>query len=102
MSRASETDGDTKVSYALTPLQPSSRESSTRKSYQKGMMGAVDKCHSACASMNLPQGGKSKSSRAVAAVVSNTKNAALLAKAGRYDFGLKRNLRNNGKDDGSE
>lgn len=65
-------------------------------------MGAVDKCHNAWASMNLPHGGKSKSSRAVAAVVSNTKNAALPAKAGRYDFGFDRNLHNTGKDDGSE
>jgi len=45
-------------------------------------------------------GGKSSSSSAVAAVVSATKSAALLAFAGRYDFGLEGNLGSNDIDAG--
>lgn len=58
-----------------------------RNSYQNATMGAVDICHNEWASMVLCQGGKSKSSSAVAAVVSNTKVAAFQAYGGRYDFG---------------
>jgi len=65
-------------------------------------MGAVERCHKEWASITLAHGGKSNSSRAVAAVVSATKSAALVAYAGRYDFGLDGNLRNNGIDVGRE
>jgi len=66
------------------------------------MIGAVERCHNAWASMILAHGGKSKSSRAVAAVVSSTNTAALLAKPGRYVFGFDRNLHKIGRDDGRE
>jgi len=48
------------------------------------------------------QGGKSKTSKPVAAVVNSIKMPALVTKPGLYDFGLKGNRWMRDIDDGSE
>ena len=69
--------------HSLCPFHPASIVSVRRKSYHSTASGAVAKCHSAWASSTRPQGGKSNSSSAVAAVVNATVTAAVPACAGR-------------------
>ena len=52
--------------------------------------------------MTPRQGGKSKSSRAEAAVVTTTKIPALVTNFGRYDFGREGNRWMNDNDRGNE
>lgn len=66
-----------RINHNLCRTHPSSFESSTRKSYHIPAIGAVARCQSECASIIRYQGGKSKSSSIIAAIMSITHHNGL-------------------------
>ena len=63
--------------HSFRLVHPSHIASSIKKSYQNAIMGAVERCHKACASTANIHREKSNNSKAVAAVVNKTKTSVL-------------------------